>query len=72
TEPFCERCDRLRVTSEGKLRSCLSEPDEIDLRDLLEQGAAPEELAREFGAAFERKPERHSASFSGAMRRIGG
>ena len=72
TEPFCERCDRLRVTSEGRLRSCLSEPDEIDLRALLERGARPEELAREFRAAFERKPERHSASFSGHMRRIGG
>jgi len=72
TEPFCERCDRLRVTSEGRLRSCLSEPDEIDLRALLERGAGPEELAREFDAAFERKPERHSGSFSGAMRRIGG
>lgn len=72
TEPFCERCDRLRVTSEGKLRSCLSEPDEIDLRALLQRGAGPEELARAFGAAFERKLERHNASFSGAMRRIGG
>ena len=72
TEPFCERCDRLRVTSEGRLRSCLSEPDEIDLRALLERGAGPEELAREFAAAFDRKPERHSASFSGAMRKIGG
>lgn len=72
TEPFCSRCDRLRVTSDGRLRACLSEPGETDLRAMLDAGAAAEELAREFRAAFARKPERHSATFSGAMRRIGG
>ncbi len=72
TEPFCGRCDRLRVTSDGRLRACLSEPAETDLRDLLREGASVETLAREFRSAFDRKPERHSASFSGAMRRIGG
>ena len=72
TEPFCERCDRLRVTSDGRLRGCLSEPDAIDLRAMLRTGAGTEELAEAFRAAFRAKPSRHNASFSGSMRGIGG
>jgi cyclic pyranopterin phosphate synthase len=72
TEPFCDRCDRLRVTSYGKLRPCLSEPLESDLLGQLRAGAGPRELARELEAAFARKPVRHEATFSGSMRRIGG
>jgi len=72
TEPFCARCDRLRVTSSGVARSCLSEPGGTDLRALIRSGAGAEELARELLAAFGRKPARHSASFSGSMRGIGG
>ncbi len=72
TEPFCARCDRLRVTSEGALRSCLSEEGETDLRAMIRSGADAGALAREMSAAFERKPARHSGSFSGSMRGIGG
>jgi len=72
TEPFCERCDRLRVTSDGRLRPCLSEPGAVDLRALLDAGADSRALAAEFRAAFECKPVRHSGSFSGSMRGIGG
>jgi cyclic pyranopterin phosphate synthase len=32
TEPFCESCDRVRVTAEGKFRTCLFALDEFDLR----------------------------------------
>ena len=32
TEPFCENCDRVRITAEGKFRTCLFALDEIDLR----------------------------------------
>ena len=35
TEPFCENCDRVRLTAEGKLRTCLFALDETDLRVLL-------------------------------------
>jgi GTP 3',8-cyclase len=43
TEPFCENCDRIRVTAEGKLRTCLFALDEFDLRDILR---APEFASR--------------------------
>ncbi|MET0894292.1 MAG: GTP 3',8-cyclase MoaA [Acidimicrobiia bacterium] len=41
TAPFCEQCDRIRVTSEGQLRTCLFALDEFDLRAIL-RGAAVE------------------------------
>src|SRR4051795_13414668 len=44
TEPFCDRCDRIRVTAEGKLRTCLFALEEFDLRDILRSGAAASEL----------------------------
>ena len=39
TEPFCENCDRIRVTAEGKLRTCLFALDEFDLRAILRDEA---------------------------------
>jgi cyclic pyranopterin phosphate synthase len=38
TEPFCESCDRVRVTAEGKFRTCLFALDEFDLRAVLREG----------------------------------
>jgi cyclic pyranopterin phosphate synthase len=35
TEPFCENCDRVRVTAEGKFQTCLFALDEFDLRAIL-------------------------------------
>jgi len=42
TEPFCEQCDRIRITAEGKLRTCLFALDEFDLRLLL-RGELPDD-----------------------------
>ena len=39
TAPFCEQCDRIRVTAEGKLRTCLFALDEFDLRAILRDEA---------------------------------
>jgi cyclic pyranopterin phosphate synthase len=44
SEPFCDRCDRIRVTAEGKLRTCLFALDEFDLRGILRSGAPDDEL----------------------------
>ena len=44
TEPFCSRCDRLRITADGKIRNCLFDRGELDLRDRLRGGATEEEL----------------------------
>ncbi len=44
TAPFCESCDRIRITAEGKLRTCLFALDEFDLRSILRSGAPDDEL----------------------------
>ncbi len=44
TEPFCDDCNRLRVTAEGELRACLFALDETDLRGPLRSGASDEDL----------------------------
>jgi cyclic pyranopterin phosphate synthase len=70
--PFCERCDRLRVTARARLRACLSEPDETDLRGLLEAGVGADRIADAMSREFARKPACHVGSFCGPMRTIGG
>jgi GTP 3',8-cyclase len=40
TRPFCGNCDRVRLTAEGELRSCLFSVDEVDLRALVRDPAA--------------------------------
>jgi cyclic pyranopterin phosphate synthase len=46
TEPFCDTCNRLRLTSDGQLRSCLFAMHETDLRGPLRAGAGEDELER--------------------------
>jgi GTP 3',8-cyclase len=45
SKPFCLNCNRLRLTSDGKLRYCLFAIDETDVKDLLRSNAAEEEIA---------------------------
>jgi cyclic pyranopterin phosphate synthase len=44
TEPFCESCNRLRVTAEGQVRACLFALDETDLRGPMRAGASDDDL----------------------------
>lgn len=44
TRPFCSDCDRLRLTADGNLRSCLFARDEDDLRPLLRGGCTDDDL----------------------------
>ncbi|GAA4355127.1 GTP 3',8-cyclase MoaA [Angustibacter luteus] len=46
SQPFCGACDRLRLTADGQLRSCLFARTEDDLRTPLRAGASDDELAR--------------------------
>lgn len=45
TEPFCGSCDRVRLTADGQLRTCLFSIDEADLRSVLRSGGSDDELA---------------------------
>jgi cyclic pyranopterin phosphate synthase len=45
TEPFCDTCNRLRLTADGHLRACLFSLEETDLRTPMRAGASDDELA---------------------------
>jgi cyclic pyranopterin phosphate synthase len=59
SEPFCADCNRVRLTAEGALRTCLFSLEETDLRGPLRGGASDAELAELIRAAVERKELRH-------------
>ncbi|MCX6599264.1 MAG: GTP 3',8-cyclase MoaA [Acidobacteria bacterium] len=45
SKPFCLNCNRLRLTSDGKLRYCLFAIEEMDVRELLRNGGSDDEIA---------------------------
>ena len=57
---FCKDCNRLRLTSEGKLRPCLFSETEIDLRTPLRTGASDAEIEKLLRLSIEVKPEGHN------------
>jgi cyclic pyranopterin phosphate synthase len=53
TQPFCGACDRLRLTSDGQLRSCLFSLEEMDLRKVLRNlNLSSQEIAQEISERF--------------------
>lgn len=56
---FCESCNKLRLTSDGKLRPCLGSYLEFDLREALRRGCTDEELAGLIQGVVARKPKEH-------------
>jgi cyclic pyranopterin phosphate synthase len=66
THHFCKDCNRLRLTSDGKLRPCLFSETEIDLRSAIRNGASDEEIERLLRLAIEVKPKEHRLNEKGA------
>ena len=62
TEHFCHACNRLRLTSDGQLRPCLLDDDEVNLKGPLRAGASTDELKRLIQQAVAIKRERHHLS----------
>jgi len=58
TRHFCQDCNRLRLTPDGKLKPCLFSRDEIDLRGILRGGATDEQVAQTLLHAIRQKPKR--------------
>ena len=68
---YCERCNRVRLSADGRLRLCLFGDHHIDLRTPVRTGATLEEIAGIFSGAMLIKPERHHlevGKVSSAMR----
>jgi GTP 3',8-cyclase len=59
SEPFCADCNRIRLTADGKLRTCLFSQHETDLRGPLREGADDEQLERIVRDAIWRKELKH-------------
>ena len=59
TEHFCHSCNRLRLTSDGQLRPCLLDDDEVNLKEALRNGASTDELKQLIQQAVAMKRERH-------------
>ncbi|HLY29582.1 MAG TPA: GTP 3',8-cyclase MoaA [Ktedonobacterales bacterium] len=59
SEPFCAQCDRIRLTADGQLRTCLFAQSETDLRAVLRSHADDEELAQVIRAAVWHKELKH-------------
>jgi cyclic pyranopterin phosphate synthase len=55
SEPFCDNCNRLRLTADGGFRTCLFALDELDLKGPLRRGAADDELEALVREAVKRK-----------------
>lgn len=59
SEHFCFKCNRLRLTADGRLLPCLLSDKEVDLRSALRKGAPPQEIKRLILEAIALKPEGH-------------
>ena len=65
TEPFCGDCSRLRVSSEGRMFTCLFATGGTDLRGPLRTGASDDEITELITAMWERREDRYSEERSG-------
>lgn len=82
SDHFCDQCNRLRLTSEGKLRACLLNDRETNLKVLLRGGASDQEIIASIRQTIMDKPQGHALhqgleererqSCAGQMSRIGG
>ena len=59
TRPFCGHCDRIRLTADGQIRTCLFALKEYDFRGALRGGASDQEIAELLRAAVWRKEPGH-------------
>ena len=57
--PFCESCNRVRLTADGNLRLCLLRPDEVNLRDMMRDGASDEDMLQRIRGGVWYKPWGH-------------
>jgi len=79
SEPFCATCNRIRLTADGQIRTCLFSVEEYDLRGPLRAGATDRELAAIFRLAVTNKEKKHQINegeqfqrASRSMSQIGG
>ncbi len=70
THHFCGGCNRIRITADGKIRSCLFSESEIDLRSALRMGMPDTELERLLKLSVAVKPRGHAITNAGKERNV--
>jgi len=70
SEPFCADCNRIRLTADGQLRTCLFSLRETDLRGLLRSGASDDELETAVRDAVWRKELKHHVNDPGFVQPV--
>jgi cyclic pyranopterin phosphate synthase len=60
TEPFCESCDRIRLTADGQIRNCLFALEHVDVRQVLRGGGSDDDLVAAVAGEVERKWAGHA------------
>jgi cyclic pyranopterin phosphate synthase len=68
SEPFCSSCNRVRITSDGKLRTCLFSLHETDLKAMVRGGATDDEISNAIVGAVWKKEEGHLINRPGFVR----
>jgi cyclic pyranopterin phosphate synthase len=78
SNPFCDHCNRIRMTADGKLRTCLFSTNETDLKELIRSGATDENIINALNQAVLIKEPGHKINLDDferptrAMHAIGG
>jgi GTP 3',8-cyclase len=78
SNPFCDHCNRIRMTADGKLRTCLFSTDETNLKEMIRSGATNESIAEKIHQAVLVKEPGHKINLDDferpdrAMHAIGG
>ena len=78
SNPFCDHCNRIRITANGKLRTCLFSTHETDLKELIRSNASDEEIVKAIQGAVLIKEPGHKINLDDferpqrAMHAIGG
>src|SRR5262249_8141366 len=68
SEPFCSSCNRVRITSDGKLRTCLFSLRETDLRSMVRGGSKDADISQAIVDAVWKKEEGHLINRPGFVR----
>jgi GTP 3',8-cyclase len=70
SEPFCSHCNRIRITSDGRLRTCLFSLTETDLKAMLRGGATDDMISETIAEAVRHKEEGHLINQPGFVKPV--
>lgn len=60
TDHFCSSCNRIRLTCDGMLKTCLANDNKTDLKSLIRQGRSDNEIAERILSAYRDRPKEHA------------